>query len=69
VVLHQKGPRNGKGNVWTAAEQVELCLALKLVAQRADKGADWSKDDLWDNITADFDGGTPKSLQQGDLKG
>jgi len=55
--------------VWTAAEQVELCLALKLVAQRADKGADWSKDDLWDNITADFDGGTPKSLQQGDLKG
>ena len=65
----KKGPRNGKGNMWTAAEQVELCLAFKLVAQRADKGADWSKDDLWDNITADCDGGTPKSLQQGDLKG
>ena len=55
--------------MWTAAEQVELCSAFKLVAQRADNGADWSKDDLWDSMKADFDGSTPKSLQQGDLKG
>jgi len=32
--------------MWTADEQVALCLAFKLVAQRADKGADWVEDDL-----------------------
>jgi len=46
----KKGPGNGKGNVWTVDEQVALCEALKLVAQRSDMGADWSKDGLWDSM-------------------
>jgi len=50
----KKGPGNGKGKVWTVDEQVALCEAFKLVAQRSDMGADWSKDGLWDTIKEDF---------------
>jgi len=58
-------PGNGKGKMWTTNEKVALCLVLQLVAQRADKGAYLSKDDLSDKIKADFDGSAPKSPQQG----
>jgi len=50
--------------VWTADEQVVLCLAFTLLAQWANTGADWSKKDLWDNIKADSDGRTTRSLQE-----
>jgi len=42
----KKGPGNGNGQVWTVDEQTALCKAFKLVAQRSEVGADWSKDGL-----------------------
>jgi len=65
----KKGQGNGKGRVWTVDEQVALCEAFKLVAQRSDMGADWSKEGLWDTIKEDFVQRNPKSLKPSDLKG
>jgi len=60
---------SGKGKVWTVDEQVALCEAFKLVAQRSDMGAEWSKEGLWDTIMEDFVQRIPKSLMPSDLKG
>jgi len=65
----KKGPRNGKGKVWTVYEQVALCEAFKLVAQRSDMSADWSKEGLWDTTKGDFVQHIPKILKPSDLKG
>jgi len=55
--------------MWTVDEQVALCASFKLVAQRSDMGAVWSKDGLWDTIKEDFVQRIPKSLKPCDLKG
>jgi len=65
----KKVPGNGKGKLWTVDEQVALCEAFKLVAQRSDMGADWSRECLWDTIQEDFVKHIPKSLKPSDLKG
>jgi len=65
----KKGPGNGKGKVWPVEEQVALCEAFKLVAQRSDMGADCSKDGPWDPIKEDFVQHIHKSLKPSDLKG
>jgi len=65
----KKGPGNGKGKMWTVDEQVALWEAFKLVAQRTDMGADWSKEGLWDFIKEDFVQRIPKILKPSDLKG
>jgi len=55
--------------VWTVHEQVALCQAFKLVAQRWDIGADWSKDGFCDTIKENFVKRIPKSLKPRDLRG
>jgi len=65
----KKGPGNGKGKVWTVDEQAALCEAFKLVAQRSDMGAYWSKEGLWDTIKEEFVQRIPKSLKPSNLKG
>jgi len=50
-------------------EQVALCQAFKLVAQRWDIGADWSKDGFCDTIKENFVKRIPKSLKPRDLRG
>jgi len=65
----KKGPGNGKVKVWTVDEHVALCEAFKVVAQRSDMGADWSKEGLWDTIEEDFVQRIPESLNPSDLKG
>jgi len=64
----KKGPGHCKGKVWTVDEQVALCEAFKLVAQRSDMGADWLKEGLWDTMKEDFVMRIPKSLKPSDLK-
>ena len=66
---NKKVPGNSKGKIRTVNEQVALCEALKLVAQRSEMGANWSKDGPWDTFKEDFVKRIPKSLKPSDLKG
>jgi len=54
--------------VWTIDEKVDICQAFKVVAQRSDTGADWSRDGLWDTIKEDSVKRISKSLNLSELK-
>ena len=64
----KNGPGNGEGQVWTIDEKVYICQAFKVVAQRSNTGADWSRDGLWDTIKEDSVKSISKSLNLSELK-